>query len=86
MDQGNYDTHLSAELGDPRGREAGRALIFQAMEQIRAEHDVSEMSAYAILVQTAVDSHSSLRETATSMVTGSAQGPVAAAGTARHVR
>ena len=72
MFQGNYRNHLSAEHGDPRGREARRVAIFDAMQVIRAEQDVCETAAYTLLVEASVDSRSSVRETATRILAASA--------------
>ncbi len=71
MFQGSYRNHLSAENGDPRGREARRVAIFDAMQLIRAEQDVCETTAYTILVEASVDSRSSVRETATRILAAS---------------
>ncbi len=71
MFQGNYRNHLSAEHGDPRRREERRVTIFDAMQVIRAEQDVCEIAAYALLVEASVDSRSSVRETATRILAAS---------------
>ena len=68
MDQGRYDTHLSATDGDPRDREAGQVCIHEAVQVIRAQHDVDEISAYSILLDAAVEAGTSVRETAERMM------------------
>jgi hypothetical protein len=64
MFQGSYRTHLDAAQGDPRGREARRVDIYDAMQVLKAEHGVSEIAAYTRLVEASVDACSSVRETA----------------------
>lgn len=64
MDQGSYPTHLSPARGDPRGREAAQDVIYGAMLVLQARHEIREVSAYTILVQTSVDAHMTVRDTA----------------------
>ncbi len=75
MYQGSFETHLSAERGDPRGREARRATLYDAMQVIRAAHDVDEAAAYTILVQASVDTHSSLCQAARQVLDDSVETP-----------
>ncbi len=72
MHQGSYTPHLSASHGDPRGREARRATIFDAMRVIQAQQDVDEIAAYSILVEASVEARSSVRDTALRLLTVSA--------------
>ena len=72
MHQGSYTPHLSPSHGDPRGREARRVTIFEAMQVIRAQHDIGEIAAYTMLVESSVEAGSSVRDTALRLLAVSA--------------
>jgi AmiR/NasT family two-component response regulator len=56
--------HHCASHEESRGLEANRAIIARAVQLVMAEHGISEMSAYTVLVHASADSHTSVRETA----------------------
>lgn len=74
MDHPMSRPHHSLEQGEPHDREPRRVPIRHAVLLIQDEHDVCEMSAYAILVHASVDSRSSVRETAARIVEDSQLG------------
>lgn len=71
MDFDTFPAHYSAKQGDPRGREAHRVAIHQAVRLIEIEHEVLETVAYTILVQASMDSNTSVREAASRIVADS---------------
>ena len=63
-----YPMHLSADRGDPRGREAAQEAIYETVQLLKTRHEVAENAAFLMLVQASVDSQTSVRETASRML------------------
>jgi AmiR/NasT family two-component response regulator len=71
MDHQNSRTTVP-EQGESPDQTARRVPIRDAVLLIQDRHDISEMSAYAMLVQQSADSRSSVRDMAARVVEGSA--------------
>lgn len=56
------------EVTAPPSRSESKDSISQAVELLKARHQVKETSAYTILVQASVDAHMSVRDTAKKII------------------
>ena len=64
-----YPLHMAAHHGDPRDRESAREVIYQAVQLLRARHEVRESVAFTMLVQVSAESRTSVRETSHRLLT-----------------
>lgn len=56
-----------------RASEGGAGVFLRAAEVLQAQHDVTEMTAYEMLVQEAADAGTSVRDVAYAVIAGSAR-------------
>jgi len=66
--QPNRSTTRPVERGRADDRADAQEAIHQAIEVLRAKHQVRETSAFTILIQASVDAHMNVRDTASRIV------------------